>query len=185
MTITPERIAELRRLAEAATPGEWIACIGKDDPMHHGPYAVRGVLEGGAFILCQCNTNFMPQAEHDGRYIAAANPQTMLELLHALADESEKNRVGYESIAQMAGKMRELKIALADAERRAEAAEKALEHICPASEGFTEAFDYLHEHGLLVEVPADEAFREEWGVETPMYVWRWSRAALAARKDTP
>lgn len=157
MTITPERIAELRRLAEAATPGEWIACIGKDDPMHHGPYAVRGVLEGGAFILCQCNTNFMPQAEHDGRYIAAANPQTMLELLHALAD----------------------------AERRAEAAEAALEHICPASEGFTEAFDYLHEHGLLVEVPADEAFREEWGVETPMYVWRWSRAALAARKDTP
>lgn len=36
-----------------------------------------------------------------------------------------------------------------------------------------EAFDWLRARGLLVEVPADEAFRAEWGDVATMYVWRW------------
>jgi hypothetical protein len=53
---------------------------------------------------------------------------------------------------------------------------EVLMHLCPAEEGFTEAFDYLIERGLLVEVPADEAYREEWDSDT-MHVWRWSPLA--------
>ena len=58
-----------------------------------------------------------------------------------------------------------------ESERVAEL-ERAMECLFPASEGFTEAFDALIALGLLVEVPADDAFRDEWGDET-MYVWRW------------
>ena len=49
----------------------------------------------------------------------------------------------------------------------------ALEELFPVSEGFTEAFDDLERMGLIVEVPADERFREEWDADT-MYVWAWS-----------
>ena len=52
----------------------------------------------------------------------------------------------------------------------------ALEALFPAEEGFTEAFDDLVSFGLLVEVPADDAYREEWDAET-MYVWAWSELA--------
>ena len=57
----------------------------------------------------------------------------------------------------------------------------ALERLFPVDEGYTEAFDDLEAMGLLVEVPADEAFREEWDADT-MYVWAWS--ALASRPGT-
>ena len=49
---------------------------------------------------------------------------------------------------------------------------EALETLFPVAEGFTEAFDDLERMGLIVEVPADDAFREEWDVDT-MYVWAW------------
>lgn len=49
-----------------------------------------------------------------------------------------------------------------------------LESEFPAEEGFGEAFDALVEAGLLVEVPADEEYRDQWESET-MWVWRWRR----------
>lgn len=48
----------------------------------------------------------------------------------------------------------------------------AIESLFPAAEGYTEAFDELVERGLLVEVPADEEYRDQWESET-MWVWRW------------
>ena len=59
---------------------------------------------------------------------------------------------------------------------------KALEDIFPADDGFTEAFDDLVRHGLLVEVPSDDAYRDQWGDEDTMYVWAWS--SLARKGET-
>ncbi len=58
---------------------------------------------------------------------------------------------------------------------------RAMEELFPVSEGFTEAFDDLERMGLLVEVPADELFREEWDADT-MYVWAWSDLAKDAKR---
>ena len=60
---------------------------------------------------------------------------------------------------------------------------EAFEELFPVEEGFTEAFDTLERLGMLVEVPADEVFKEEWGDDADtMYVWAWS--ALASRPGT-
>jgi len=48
-----------------------------------------------------------------------------------------------------------------------------LQELCPAGEGFTEDFDLLVDHGLLVEVPADEEFKAEWGDDCSMLTWSW------------
>lgn len=42
-----------------------------------------------------------------------------------------------------------------------------------------DAQDWLEEHGLLVKVPADEQFREEWDADT-MLALAWSDYARAA-----
>jgi hypothetical protein len=60
---------------------------------------------------------------------------------------------------------------------------EALEDIFPADEGFMGAFDDLVRHGLLVPVPANEAYRDQWGDEDTMYVWAWS--PLARKGETP
>lgn len=87
--MTPEERAELRRLAEAATPGEW-AADGRDiylgvtqwpDPdddynMTYWDSAHRIYDEGG-------------HSEDDARWIAAANPAAILRLLDEL-DRLEK-----------------------------------------------------------------------------------------------
>ena len=62
---------------------------------------------------------------------------------------------------------------VSESAREVERLRRALEELFPVSEGFTEAFDDLERMGLLVEVPADETFREEWDADT-MYVWAWS-----------
>jgi hypothetical protein len=52
---------------------------------------------------------------------------------------------------------------------------KALEAVYSAEDGFwgfPEEFDNLVRLGLLVPVPADEAYREEYENDT-MYVWAW------------
>jgi len=58
---------------------------------------------------------------------------------------------------------------------------KAMERLFPVSEGFGEEFDTLKELGLIVMVPADEVYREEWGDDT-MYVWAWHPLALNERQ---
>lgn len=63
------------------------------------------------------------------------------------------------------------RIAALEAERAT--LREALAWVCPASEGFTEAFDGLVERGLLVEVPADADYRAEWDADT-MHVWAWA-----------
>lgn len=59
---------------------------------------------------------------------------------------------------------------------RVERMQSALETICPVEDGFTEAFDDLKAAGLIVLVPANEAFRDEFG-QDEMYVWAWSPLA--------
>ena len=59
-----------------------------------------------------------------------------------------------------------------ESETEVERLREALEKLFPVAEGFTEAFDDLERMGLIVEVPADEAFRDEWDADT-MYVWAW------------
>ena len=55
---------------------------------------------------------------------------------------------------------------------------KAFVEVFPADDGFTEHMDELISLGLLVEVPADEHFKEWWDPDAEtMYVWRWSDLA--------
>ena len=67
-------------------------------------------------------------------------------------------------------------------EEEVEALRAAMESLFPTEEGFTEAFDELARRGLIVPVPADDAFREEWDSET-MYVWRWSPLAITPTEE--
>lgn len=51
---------------------------------------------------------------------------------------------------------------------------KFLEETRRPTDGFGEEFDRLVALGLLVEVPADDLYREEWGDdEDTMWVWAW------------
>ena len=59
----------------------------------------------------------------------------------------------------------------------------AMESLFPNDEGYTEAFDELVKRGLIVRVPSDEAYRDEWGDEEWMYAWRW-RALEGPQPDT-
>lgn len=58
-----------------------------------------------------------------------------------------------------------------DMEEENERLRKALEE---TNDGFGEDFDYFVKVGLLVEVPSNEAFRDEWGDDADtMWVWAW------------
>lgn len=102
--ITPERIAELRRLAEAATPGPWEliprAAANRDDPE---PFVVFEWHESQYGRYPENDSTLL--GDEDAAYIAAANPATMLALLdaleaerglhaldHSLADRRERER---------------------------------------------------------------------------------------------
>lgn len=82
--ITPEEIAALRKLAEAATPGPWTI-----DTYAEEWAQMRDVslwAEGDVFLA---NIGTPECVVHDGglangRYIATANPQTILALLAEL-----------------------------------------------------------------------------------------------------
>ena len=76
--------AELRRLAEAATPGLWSVRItrdrgveGNEPPTGH----MSGRLSGPTYVPDYEDTII---SRHDARFIAAANPTTVLSLLDAL-----------------------------------------------------------------------------------------------------
>lgn len=69
--LTPEKLVELRELAKAATPGPWSL-----DPMF-------GVVVADAGVITE--TRDFPRCDN-ARFIAAANPETVLALLEAAAE---------------------------------------------------------------------------------------------------
>lgn len=79
--VTPEQIAEWRRLAEAATPGPWSA------PVETGPTEVHGATPVAITSLVHSVAE-----KHDARFIAAAR-----EAVPALLAEVERLRADYEA----------------------------------------------------------------------------------------
>ena len=77
---TPD-VAELRRKAEAATPGPW-----EWDDDDERPGLRHGIGFGG--LLLRCGTWYGP-GEENASYIAAANPAAVLGLLDLLAHMTE------------------------------------------------------------------------------------------------
>ena len=78
-------VAELRRLAEAATPGPWDYY--RPHPNYRA-YAVDRVMPGGHLGEDVATTGDVC-AEENGAYIAAANPAAVLGLLDRLAHMTE------------------------------------------------------------------------------------------------
>jgi hypothetical protein len=84
--IQSAELAELRRLAEAATPGEWVHRHDPGNPagVQHG---VKLTGEFGMWV-CDCLDNadqYRSAGERNAAFIAAANPAVILRLLAALA----------------------------------------------------------------------------------------------------
>jgi Ead/Ea22-like protein len=92
---------ELRKLAEAATPGPW--------QVINGHYPGFREIEGPSFrvsiVMSATNLTFSDgtQRETDAAFIAAANPQTILELLDKIdqlqAEIDRRFGIGGELIA--------------------------------------------------------------------------------------
>ncbi len=80
-TLTPERLAELRRIAEAATPGPW-EVVGL--AVYGGPYALRMPHRSGRTWY---GVEGIKRRE-DAEYFVAMNRNTVL----ALLDEIERLR---------------------------------------------------------------------------------------------
>lgn len=77
--------AELKKLAEAATPGPWIAAgpsFGGDFPVYCEEVVVdREHDDDDGYGICQAPTGLEKESTHDMSYIAAANPAAILKLL--------------------------------------------------------------------------------------------------------
>ena len=80
---------ELKKLAEAATPGPWIAAgpsLGSEFPVYCEEVVVdREHDDDDGYGICQAPTGLEKESTHDMSYIAAANPAAILELLERLA----------------------------------------------------------------------------------------------------
>lgn len=95
--LTPEKLAELRRLAEAATPGPWEA-FGAVDGRRGERWlgvttdmrATESARAGDVFTARDCT-------RQDALFIAAANPAVMLALLDAAADELRRHEAGLDA----------------------------------------------------------------------------------------
>lgn len=105
----------------------------------------------------------------------ATDVERLVERLREVADTPTDRTL----IVEYRRSLREAADTLARLTRERDEARAALEKLFPVEEGFTDAFDGLEAAGLLVAVPADEAFRDEWDADE-MYVWAWS--PLAARR---
>lgn len=95
-----EQIEELRRLAEAATPGEWTVWAektpNKSDAIAEFAYQVENTenFSGTTWLLnangvCPASTGCGATSEANAAYIAAANPAVILEILDSL-ERAEK-----------------------------------------------------------------------------------------------
>ena len=101
---TPD-VAELRRLAEAATPGPWSLTDG-DPAMNGQHWTIRRQGVPGIRI-----SGFTYGFNGDAAYIAAANPATVLGLLDRLAHMTEARdnaRAEVERLTAMVRRVREL-----------------------------------------------------------------------------
>lgn len=84
--MTPEKREELRRLAEKATPGPW---------QHFGEWDTQHAVTAQTQMVC---STLHGNDEANARFIAAANPAAVLDLLAYVDDrnhvisELEKNR---------------------------------------------------------------------------------------------
>lgn len=68
---------ELRRLADAATPGPWRK-VSFDKSDYHDPMVYAGLAGGGCFV---CALNAGGPGEADASFIAAADPDRVRSLL--------------------------------------------------------------------------------------------------------
>lgn len=82
---TPERLAELRRIAEAATPGPWISPWDQthDDPEEYGFYSADGEKVAG---ITWIDGPQFECSEADAHHIAAFDPTTVLALLDRIEE---------------------------------------------------------------------------------------------------
>lgn len=78
--------AELRMVAEAATPGEWRTGDGDD--------SLPDCVLSGEFVVCE-------HAGGDVDYIAAANPKTVLALLDEIDRLKAENEALREALSQI------------------------------------------------------------------------------------
>ena len=92
--VTPEMLAELRRLAEAATPGPWYL----DGPWWYGDddsaYCISTAEDAGRIAVTIAPPRYIFGGEREvrdanARFIAAANPAVVLALLDRLAHMRE------------------------------------------------------------------------------------------------
>ena len=89
--LTPETLAELRRMADAATPGPWEAATGAvllaDDSDHATHVWYRRWRDDRFLSIGKVLDNELDQTTpEDAEYIAAANPAVVLALLDAAAE---------------------------------------------------------------------------------------------------
>ncbi len=107
---------ELRRLAEAATPGPWEP---KQATGNHNDVAyVRGLHVRGQYAATACRD--------DQRYIAAMHPQTTLALLDTITELRHELKQQIDADNALVQRLRQEKEAV---EQRAKAAEQSLKAI--------------------------------------------------------
>ncbi|HFO6253638.1 TPA: ead/Ea22-like family protein [Escherichia coli] len=98
MTFTREQLATLRKIAQRATQGEWVAFIspGTDTYAVHTPGDERcgDIIKWPGF-------DDQKNAENNAEFIAAFNPKVVLELLYEL--ETAKARIAELSEKRLAG----------------------------------------------------------------------------------
>lgn len=127
----------LRTAAENATPGEWCT----DD--YHGVIADAGL--NANYYIASCSG---PDNRHNKRFIAAANPATVLALLDELEAAEKRNAELMEKqrlIDICQGQGLEHRIA---AEKRAEAAEKRIAELEAKLDSADKLQDSAFRHGL-------------------------------------
>jgi hypothetical protein len=97
-------LAELKRLAEAATPGPWGAFdhyCGRD-PETAGQYAQSRLVGPGRFDTVaevrQGNDDILGSVDANAAFIAAANPAAVLSLLDLIARQQETIRADGEAL---------------------------------------------------------------------------------------
>lgn len=86
-----QQLAKLKELAQKATPGEWITGAHRYEPA----WVVLPPTDAtGGFCIAQCRVSV--NGCNNAAYIAAANPQTILELL-AKIERLEKENADFRS----------------------------------------------------------------------------------------
>lgn len=75
--------SELKVLAAAATPGEWLAGNAYNK-CFIPTYQVLTATEDGPYVILEGNKNFLEDAEANAAYVAAASPQVVLSLISQL-----------------------------------------------------------------------------------------------------